>query len=84
MFERIRERMAEQKVSGFRDAAIASGTHDVAAALDQVRAAGIPCIQIALALMPFILSMLSGKPIDWQAAIAAILALLNPPAPKPA
>lgn len=54
---------------------------DVASAVSQARAAGIPFLQILLALLPIIASILGGGAINWQAIIAAILALFNPPVP---
>ncbi len=46
-------------------------------AIEQVRDAGVPWFQIVLAILPLIFG---GGSIDIQALIAAILALLNPPA----
>lgn len=54
---------------------------EVAAARKQAQAAGIPFIQIIIALLPFVMQLLSGAPLNIQAIIAAILAILNPPKP---
>lgn len=53
---------------------------DIADAKRQALAAGVPIWQIITAILPFVLQIISGKPIDIQAIIAAILALF----PKPA
>lgn len=53
----------------------------VRTAVDKALAAGVPFLQIIMALLPFVLQILAGKPFDLQAIIAAILALFNPPAP---
>jgi hypothetical protein len=56
------------------------GQPEIAAAKDQAIAAGIPIWQIIAAMLPFILQLISGKPLDIQAIIAAILALFQPKA----
>lgn len=52
---------------------------DVDEALSKVKA--LPWLQVLFTLLPFIMQIFSGQPIDFQALIAAILALLNPPKP---
>ncbi len=52
--------------------------NNVTAALGRV-VGTIPWLTILMAILPFILSIFSGKPIDIQALIAAILALLGKP-----
>ena len=44
-------------------------------------AAGITIWQIIVAILPFVISFIQTGKIDWQAIVAAILALINPPAP---
>jgi hypothetical protein len=55
---------------------------EVQAASTQAQAAGVPWIKIITTVLPFVLQILAGGKIDWQAIIAAILALINP-APIP-
>lgn len=54
----------------------AEGREDAAKKIEQ--AVGIlPIIQIVIALMPFILAMFNGEPIDWTALIQIILGLFT-------
>jgi hypothetical protein len=46
-------------------------------AIATARRGGVPFIMILQVLLPFILAMMNGQPIDINAVIAAILALLN-------
>ena len=55
---------------------------DVKAATNKALAAGIPWAKILETILPFVLQILGGGKIDWQAIVAAILALINP-APTP-
>ena len=52
-------------------------------AVRKALAAGIPWLQILFTILPFVLSIFTGGTIDIPGLIAAILALLNPPAPAP-
>jgi hypothetical protein len=55
---------------------------DVKMAQNQALAAGVPWATILEALLPFVIKILAGGAIDWQAIVATILALINP-APIP-
>ncbi len=53
--------------------------HDgVSQAVAQARGAGIPFLQIIMAILPFVAQILGGGKVDWQAIIAAVLALITP------
>lgn len=54
---------------------------EVDQAIAKVLAAGIPWLQILMTIGSALLGMFMGTPINIPALIAAILALINPPAP---
>jgi hypothetical protein len=54
---------------------------DVRLASNQALAAGVPWATIIATILPFVIRILAGGKIDWQAIVAAIIALINPPAP---
>jgi hypothetical protein len=55
---------------------------DVKSASNQALAAGIPWATILVTILPFVMQILAGGKIDWQAIVTAILALIHP-APTP-
>ena len=77
MFERIREWRRQSQVQEFAQDAIAHGRADVAQAVDNLRAAGVPWLQIFVALAPFIVAMLKGEPLDWDAVLKALQELFK-------
>ena len=52
---------------------------EVKMATNQALAGGVPWAKIIVTILPFVMQILAGGKIDWQAIIAAILALINPP-----
>jgi hypothetical protein len=54
---------------------------DVRQASNQALAAGVPWATIIATILPFVIQIIAGGKIDWQAIVAAIIALINPPAP---
>jgi hypothetical protein len=51
---------------------------DVRLASNQALAAGVPWATIIATILPFVIQILAGGKIDWQAIVAAIIALINP------
>ena len=84
MFEKLRERIQERKqrsmFEGLHDLAEAAGQTELASNLSQA-AKAVPWPALIAALLPFILQMLSGQPIDWAALAKVIADLLTPKRP---
>ncbi len=76
MFERIRERMQRRQVEALSDAAMAAGHAQVADEIDRA-AKAVPWGVLIAALLPFIIAMLKGDPVDWSAVLDVILNLLK-------